>query len=176
VIVVARAEKHAGERKPLGFELTDFCSRFWSDALVVPTAARYRPVPQHVLIPGKDDVFGRGTVGYEYECLIEGQTGTREPRWADGIQDGSITWLQRAISSASLFRTVAGADKVEWITDGNITVSSTAVVAGSVVQVSAFHSGGIEGEIHRVIARITFTDGSIEDFAIDWSIVDDEIE
>lgn len=177
MIVIAQDQKHAGERRERGFDLTDFCSKLWSPRLVITTGYRLRPVPSDVLIPTTEDVFGRGFSGYEFEAVATGQTGSREPRWADAVVDGSITWTQRALSAQSLFRTIASTASIQWITeDGGITVTGTTLIADSVVQVSAFHSGGVEGEVHRVIARITFTDGSIEDFAIDWTIVDDEIE
>lgn len=166
-IIVVQEQKHAGERKERGFDLTDFCSKFWGPGQFVPEGFRLRPLPK--------SLDGRGSDGYEYEAGGDGQTGEREPTWADGVLDGSVPWIRRAISGQSLFRTIAGAGSVQWLADPGMTVNGALVAVGSAVQISAFHSGGTEGESYRVIARVTFTDGSIEDFAIDWVIVDDEI-
>jgi hypothetical protein len=62
---------------------------------------------------------------------------------------------------------------VEWIEDGDMTVDDDDVITTEGrQQISAYHSGGQNGQKYTVIARVTFDDGSIEDFGIRWTIKD----
>lgn len=162
--------KHSASRKLKGFDLTVFCTKIWTPGQIMPAGFAVRPLPK---------AFGglRGADGFEYFLDVGGQTGEREPVWGPNTPpDGSLTWLRRPLSNASLFKRLVGPDAVEWLTDSAMTIDGAVTVNDLAVQIAAFHAGGIEGDTHRVIARVEFSDGSSDDFAIDWTIDDDLLE
>lgn len=165
-VVIAHC-KYASETLQRGFDLTPYSTKYWQAGMIVSNGYSVRPAPT--------DLGGRyGPDGYEYEAQISGvvgQAARREPRWsADPVQDGSIQWVRKDISAASLWRTVVAPLDIEWIDPAGMTITLPVFVIGTVIQIAAHHAGGIEGETHRVIARVPYSDGSIEDYGIDWMI------
>lgn len=184
--ILRQFSKHAGESIQKGFNLTLFSTRWWAPGMQVGNGHCIRPAPK-ALAEQFERQFGYspkyGPDGYEYVASVidgdaVGMAGFREPVWgAEAARDGSLLWARRPISAGSLYRTIAGPGSVQWITNpSTITLSNEILVIGSALQIAANHSGGVEGETHRVIARVTYSDGSVEDYAIDWTIVEDQIE
>lgn len=179
--VVYADSKHAAESRVRGFDVTMFCTNFWMPGLIVPAGYCGRPAPA-VLAEALGYGPRFGPDGYEYKANVigggaYGQAGKREPAWgADAVTDGSLVWVRQPISAASLFRTIIAPLAIEWLTeDDGMTITDQTYVLGPVLHVAARHSGGVPGETHRVIARIPFSDSAIEDYAIDWTILDDEL-
>lgn len=179
--VIERDSKHADEVRQRGFDVTDYSTQFWYPGIVIPAGYRIRPAPAYMA-----DALGYlpryGPDGYEYVASIVGgaqlgQAGRREPAWsASPISDGSIIWTRTQLSVSSLFRTIAAPQNIEWVLDANgMEITNEASVVGVMLQVAANHGGGTEGEEYRVIARVPYSDGTIEDYAIDWTILDDRI-
>jgi hypothetical protein len=172
--------KHAGEVRLKGLDLTDLSTQFWMPGMVVPSGFAIRPAPAYM-----SDALGYsprlGPDGYEYVASIPGggitgQAGRKEPKLgANPVVDGSITWTRRAVSADSLFRTISAPLTIEWIAT-DMTITQPVYVVGSVLHVAAHHGGGTEGETHRVIARVPYSDGTVEEYAIDWTIQDDGVE
>lgn len=181
-VVVIRDEKHAGMTLQRGFDLTPFSTNFWMPGKVYPAGFRLRPAPVEMAIALGYDPKSTNPDGYEYVASVVsggalGLSSSREPRWgADPITDGSLVWTRAPISAGSLFRTIANPSAIEWIAPDPMTISNAVYVVGTVLQIAAHHGGGVEGQVHRVIARVPYSDGSIEDYAIDWTIVEDQIE
>jgi hypothetical protein len=149
--------KTPSERTPLRIPLrgSEFI-RTWEAQNVYAAGERVRP---------------RKANGYEYECTAPGQVLLREPSWpiilGDAVSDGSVTWTCRAISNASLTREI---QSVTWI-GGGLTIDGTAFVSASGEnELSAYISGGTAGQTYEVIARITFSDGSIEDALVEVDV------
>lgn len=182
MIVVIEREKHAGENPQIGFDITPFSTNWWRPGISVTAGYCVRPAPQD-LAEALGYTPRRGPDGYQYRATIVGggtvgQTAYREPQWGpDPISDGSVQWLREPISNDSLFRTITAPLDIEWIAPDEITVSNKVyVVTGGSLQVAANFAGGEEGEAYRIIARVPYSDGSIHDYAIDLTIVDDQIE
>lgn len=183
-VIVITDEKHAGETRQRGFDLTPFSCNYWRKIMRVTAGFAVRPAPIEMAEAlGYDPRESNGEqYGYEFVASVvgggaEGTTGTREPRWsADTVIDGSIIWTRRPITGDSLFRTITDTLSIEWIAPDEMTITEPVAVVGAVLQVAAHHSGGTEGEQHRVIARVPYSDGTIEDYAIDWTILDDQVE
>lgn len=184
-VIVITDEKHAGETRQRGFDLTPFSTNFWRKIMRVPAGFCVRPAPiEMALALGYDPRESNASEQYGYEFVASvvdggalGTTGTREPRWsADPVTDGSIIWTRRPITAESLFRTITDADEIEWLAPDEMTISNPVAVIGTVLQIAAHHAGGTEGDVHRVIARVPYSDGSVQDYAIDWTILEDQIE
>lgn len=182
-VIVIQDEKHVGEARRKGFDLTPFSTNYWRPGMVVTTDYCVRPAT-----PEMADALGysprKGPTGYQYRAVIPGgavvgMTASKEPLWGtDQITDGTVLWVPEPISSDSLFRTIVnGINDIEWIAPPEMTVSNEEfVVAGGVIHVAAIFGGGIEGSTHRTLLRVNYSDNSIEEYAIDWTIVDDQID
>lgn len=177
-IVLSRC-KHASEIKQEGFDLTPLSTNYWVPGMVVSAGYCIRPAPAEVAEAlGYAPRFGPD--GFEYVASIQGggslgQTGKKEPRFGpDPAPDGSILWARQPLSTASLFRTIASPLDIEWIAPG-MTISNATFVVGVQLQVVAHQGGGTVGEVHRVIARVPYSDGSVEDYGIDWTITEDGV-
>jgi hypothetical protein len=169
--VVLQDSKHAGERRQRGFDITIFCTNFWQSGISVSSGWTVRPEPRE--LPDGTQMNGlRGPDGYQYRAANTGGTGKLEPVWGDNVLDGSISWIREPLSSTSLFKNVPSVNSIEWLHPDEMTIDGTVLVNGAALQIAAYFSGGVEGETHRTIARVTFDDGSIEDFAIDWQILE----
>lgn len=183
--IVIRDEKHAGEIRPRGFDLTPYSTNYWLKIMRVTAGYAIRPAPlemEFALGYTPRESNSSEQYGYEFVASVdgggaEGTTGTREPRWsADPVHDGSIIWTRRPITTDSLFRTIPDATAIEWIAPEEMEITNPVAVVGTVLQIAAHHGGGVEGNVHRVIARVPYSDGSVLDYAIDWTIVEDQIE
>lgn len=144
------------ERKEWAFDLTDRVARKWKPRAFYTNGLRIRPQ--------------RGETGLEYEAGGDGQSGTREPRWpltiGQTIVDGSITWTARAISNASLRRTISS---VDWDGAGLTVTQEQISNTGGSQKISAKVSGGAVGDEHLVTAVVTFNDApdpTIEKFGL----------
>jgi len=117
--------------------------RKWTADTDFGTAVRLRPV--------------RGN-GFEYESN-GGRSGLKPPVFptviGQTVTDGSQTLTCRAVSTASLRKTVAGTPT--WIADSGITVSSPGI---SGTRASAVLSGGVDGQEYTVLVDADFTDGT----------------
>jgi hypothetical protein len=157
--------KRAGERKQRGFDLTGFSVRNWAAKTFFSQGDVIRVLGAAA---GGEQIF----TGFDYSASDDGYTGEFEPAWpiTGSVVDGAIAWVPVAVSNDSLFRQITD---VEWIEDGDMTVDDDDIVnTEGRQQIAAYHSGGTNGQKYLVIARVTFTDGSIEDFGIRWTIKD----
>lgn len=129
----------------VGFEKE--CARVWEPFTDFSSGDRIR-----VYVPGRAS-------GFEF-LATAGRTAGRMPAWPSTIdntvQDGSITWTCKALSTASLRRTISGTPV--WSADTGVTISGAAV-AGQVAY--ALISGGADGEDYSVTVTATLSDGVI---------------
>jgi hypothetical protein len=157
--------KRAGERKQRGFDLTAFSANNWAPKTFFSAGDVIRVLGVGA---GGEQPF----TGFDYTADVDGYTGEFEPAWpATGtVSDGPITWSPVAVSNDSLLRQITG---VVWIEDGDMVVDDDDIVnTEGRQQIAAYHSGGVDGQKYLVIARVTFSDGSVEDFGIRWTIKD----
>lgn len=109
--------------------------------------------------------------GFEYEVVTGGQCARSQPDWpeTDGVtvKSGSVLFACRAISNNSLARVVQSA---LWLGD-TLTITNDGIVNSAGEQeVFAYASGGAQGDTGEVIARITFSDTSIEDASLSYHV------
>jgi hypothetical protein len=157
--------KRSGERKQRGFDLTALSARNWTSKSFFATGDVIR-------VMGASGGGEQQFTGFDYVAAGDGYSGELEPAWpATGtVTDGTLSWSPVPVSNNSMLRDI---DTVEWIEDGEMTVDDDEIVnTEGRQQVSAFHSGGVNGQKYLVIARVTYDDGSIEDFGIRWTIKD----
>lgn len=157
--------KRSGERKQRGFDLTAFSARNWAPKSFFATGDVIRVLGA---ADGGEQVF----TGFDYVAAADGYSGEFEPAWptSGSVDDGSLSWSPVPISNDSLYRSITN---VEWIEDGDMTVDDDDVITTEGrQQISAYHSGGIDGQKNLIIARVTYDEGSIEDFGIRWTIKD----
>lgn len=157
--------KRSGERRQRGFDLTAFSANNWFPKTFFSAGDVIRVVG---VAAGGEQPF----TGFDYTAAADGYSGEFEPAWPDTgtVDDGTLSWSPVAISNDSIARQITD---VEWIEDGDMTVDDDDIVnTEGRQQISAYHSGGVNGQKYLVIARVTFDDGSIEDFGIRWTIKD----
>lgn len=161
--------KRASETVLRAFDLTWLCARKWRQGIYITaeTRIRARPLPTGSEQP---------TTGYQYRARNSGWTGENEPAWptetGGTVEDGSIEWELEAVTTASLERTIAADGGVDWDADAPMTVGTPVLDVGSgQVQISALHSGGTAGTKLNSWADVTFTDGTVERFQIQWKII-----
>lgn len=143
---------NVGEKEPREINLTEVCARTWQAGRVYAAATRIRPAAK--------------PSGFEYQATA-GQSGSREPKWPTvaeaTITDGSITWTAKAISNASLSRTIVTA---VWSAPTGITLSSEVTTNTDGAQrVLAYIQGDTAGT-YEVTATVTFSDGSVESYVL----------
>ena len=160
--------KQPNDIKRRGFDLSFFCAAKWEPGTVVALGSFRRPV---LLNLGGE----QGVTGYEYEAIQGGQTGEDEPAWptsiGETVTDGSVIWECAPLSINSLAKNIASAGDVTWLAESPMTTNTPVLInTGGVVAVSANHVGGAAGTKRTVIARVTFNDGTREDFEILWTI------
>lgn len=163
---VVRECKRAADVERRGWDLTWFCARAWAPWTYFPTGIRIRPRP--IELGGQS-----GFVGFEYEATTGGYTGEDEPAWpiTGTVGDGTVVWTARAISDASLHRTIASVGSIDWSADIPLTVSNiTLITNGGIVQIAADHAGGTARRTAFSRAEVTFSDGTVGEFAHKWKI------
>jgi hypothetical protein len=102
--------------------------------------------------------YGKGSAsGYEHE-YSGGRTGSKQPTFSTTLAgvsaaDGSGTWTARAITTASLYRTITGTPT--WTPDDGLTAGTPAIV-GTIANCAL--SGGTDGEDYLVEVKATFSD------------------
>ena len=104
---------------------------------------------------------GGKAVGFEFEPTTPGRTGVRVPVFpsaiGDTVSDGSAIWTCRALSSASLLRTISGTPA--WAVDDDaVTISGEAVAS---FQGLAKLAGGEDDDDYVVTVTATMSDGLI---------------
>lgn len=170
--VVGSLCKRSDETIFRAIDLTGFCSRRWVAGSVVGNGLVVRPA-------ATDDGGTRGPTGYEYVNQAAGQSGKKEPVWptpvGQTVTDGSAVWIAQAISNASLERIIAAVGSVIWSAPtGYTAVQGPFQNSSGKQQISVLIGGGVAGdEGILVVAKVTFDDGTIEDFAISVSVHDD---
>lgn len=165
--VIEKDCKRAAATKRRGFDLSWSCANRWRAGMLVSIGFRIRPVPS--------EIGGDGVTGYELEAVQGGQTGDEAPAFDigpdDQVFDGSVIWGRRALSEASLQRSISSPSDVEWDSDSPLTVDNPQLVnSGGAVLISADHAGGSSGTRRRSRATVTFTDGTVDQYVIDWKI------
>lgn len=136
------------------FDWTVNCANRWAAGQIHGLTERIRPTIAN---------------GFEYECTMAGQSSARrEPDWKSAagvgltINDGSIVWTCRAISNASLAKTVTAST---WPTVAGLIISAEQMVntAGEMLT-SAFvefsDAAPITGTLYRLKNVVTFSDSS----------------
>jgi hypothetical protein len=101
--------------------------------------------------------FGAGQAsGYEFEVTTPGRTGGRHPSFLvnQPTIDGSVIWTPRAISNASVLRTISGTPI--WAAEAGVTISAQAV---SDFRGIAKISGGEDGQDYLVTVTALGSDG-----------------
>ena len=157
--------KRSTERRQRGFDLTDFSANHWAPKTFYALGSVIRVTGE---LAGGEQSF----TGYEYVADADGFTGEFEPAWPDvgSVDDGSTSWTRVDVSNDSLLREIL---TVLWVAPTGMVVDDDEIVnSEGRQQISAFHSGGTNGQKLLVIARVTFDDGSIEDFGLRWTIKD----
>lgn len=103
--------------------------------------------------------------GFEFEAITGGQSGNKEPIWPrnvdDTVDDGSIVWQAKAISTDSLLKVLAS---VSWDAPAGLTVSgdvmdATTQLARAYVEKTA--SGTLDLEVW---ATFNDTPATVEGF------------
>lgn len=135
---------------PLTFDWTAACVIYWRPGRLYDPGDRVRPTVAN---------------GYEYECQSTGQTsGMEEPDWSVApspnlvVQDGSVTWVCKALSSSTLVKTVSSQS---WSGTG-LTFSSQTVVNDLGEQsTTALVSATVSGT-YTAKNLVVFSDGSTD--------------
>lgn len=141
--------KHPDATLDYSVDFEEECARLWSRLTDYSAGERIR-------------IFDGGkAVGYEFEPTTPGRSGTRRPLFpsvvGDAVPDGSVIWTCRAITTASLLRTISGTPT--WaITDddGDVTISGETV---SGLKGIANLAGGTDGEDYVVTVTAATSDG-----------------
>lgn len=146
-----------GGRAPIVLDFTAVASRTWRHGALYGTGVRVRPTRY---------------TGFEFEPTTGGQSGLREPRWpkviGGTVPDGSIVWTARAVSTASLKKTLAS---VTWEVPSSFTVSGESIDT-TAQTATAYLEPATAGD-YQVIAWATFSDApaQVEGFAIAIEVV-----
>lgn len=137
-------EKHPGATLDYAVDFERACAREWAPWTDYATGARIR-------------VFMSGHAsGYEFEATTGGRSGGRNPIFKAGTttDDGSVVWTPRAISAASLLRTISGTPT--WVADAGITLSGETVSGFKAI---AKIAGGTNGQDYAVTVTAVSSDG-----------------
>jgi len=144
-----------GVRVPITLDLSLVAARRWRPGALFDAAIHIRG----------------SKAGFEFEAGADGQTGDREPRWPkvldDTVQDGSIEWTAKAVSTASLLKVLSS---VEWEADDSITVTGEQINATDQTAVAYFEP--TEAGTFTIICWATFNDSPSqkEAFAIELEV------
>jgi hypothetical protein len=146
-----------GEKTPRELDLADVCASTWEPGRVYENGVRVRPASK--------------PSGFEYVSTA-GQSAHREPKWPltidASIIDGSVTWTAKAISNASLSRTIATA---VWTAPVGITISNQSLINTNGAQRTKAYIQGDGAGNYEVSALVTFSDGSVEQYIIEAAVV-----
>lgn len=144
--IVQEVCKLPDERKVFpAFDLTAEFARLWLASYPFSSGVRIRPWTD------------KRKTGLEYESS-GGVTGPKEPRsWpttiGDTLADGSITWTARAMSYDSLMYRIFA---VDYTTPSGITLHEQSFIDQPGAQIVPMEvSGGAEGEVYDIVARVT---------------------
>jgi hypothetical protein len=112
--------KHPDAELDYAVDFEEACARLWSRLTDFGSSERIR-------------IFSGGkAVGFEFEPTTPGRSGVRAPVFpstvGDTVPDGSITWTCRALSGASLLRTISGIPT--WAVDDDAVTISDELVSG----------------------------------------------
>lgn len=165
--VIEKDCKKAVDIKERGFDLSWHAGRKWRPGIYVASGTAIRVRPQS--LGGEQP-----TTGYQYRANASGWTGEVEPTWpldTTPVEDGSLAWVREAVSSDSLEKTISGSGNVDWDADDPMAVSNPTLTttAGQLI-ISAHHEGGVAGTRRNTWADVTFSDGTVERFQIQWKI------
>jgi hypothetical protein len=105
-------------------------------------------------------VYGPGNAsGFEFEPSTPGRSGGTPPRWptllGGTVNDGSIVWTARALSSASLVRSLIGVPT--WSCESSEITIGTVTTLG--MKTMADLSGGKNGFDYPISVQAAFTAG-----------------
>lgn len=139
-------EKHPDATLDYAADFEKDCSRLWDKWQDFATGTRIR-----VFRPGHAS-------GYEMEATTGGRSGGRHPTFptAGTLTEGSVTWTPRAISSASLLRTIVGTPT--WVADSGVTVSAESLSDQKAI---AKIAGGTDGVDYSVTVTAIGSDGLV---------------
>jgi hypothetical protein len=141
--------KHPDATLDYAVDFEEQCARLWARLTDFGAGERIR-------------IFSGGkSVGFEFEPTTPGRSGTRTPLFpavvGETVPDGSIVWTCRALSSASLLRTISGTPT--WEVDDDAVTASGETVSG--LKAIANLAGGDDGEDYTVTVTATTSDGLI---------------
>lgn len=141
--------KHPDATLDYAVDFEEECARLWSRLTDFQAGERIR-----VFTGGK-------AVGFEFEPTTPGRSGVRAPVFpsavGDTVPDGSVVWTCRAISSASLLRTISGTPTWE-LDDDAVTISDERV---SNFKGIADLAGGEDDEDYVFTVSATTSDGLV---------------
>lgn len=136
--------KHPDDTEVFVVDFERACARYWA--------------PKDDFTLG-DRIRLKGRNAFEHELTAAGRTGAREPVFAEAIgaetRDGSATWTCRAISTASLVKSISGIPT--WVSDAGLSITGQAKAG---LQAYATISGGAQGENYTVEVQATFSDAT----------------
>lgn len=141
--------KHPDATFDYAVDFEEECARTWASLTDFTAGERIR-------------VFSGGkAVGFEFEPTTPGRTGLRPPVFpavlGSSVVDGSVVWTCRAISSASLLRTISGTPT--WETDHDAVTFSGEMVSG--LKAIAKMSGGENDEDYVITVTAETSDGLV---------------
>jgi hypothetical protein len=159
--VVTTVGLRVGERKPYGFDVTKFCTNYWSPGEVYAVT--------EVVRPRDVEDGGKGPTGLQYRVTVAGQCVDREPTWpttaGETVVCGTVTFIAEAISNTSLKKTISSST---WSGPATITIDDDTTQSSDGEQKTAVFIEATEefSEAVEVVNHVTFSDGHEEDFAI----------
>lgn len=141
--------KHPGATLDYAVDFEEQCARVWAPLTDYEAGDRIR-------------VFSGGkAVGFEFEPTTPGRTGPRAPVFPSTVgatvADGSLVWTCRALSSASLLRTISGTPTWE-SDDAAVTISDDSVSGFRAV---AKIAGGEDDEDYVITITADTSDGLV---------------
>jgi len=141
--------KHPDAELDYAADFEEACARLWSRLTDFSAGERIR-------------IFDGGkAVGFEFEPTTPGRSGVRRPLFpsviGDTVPDGSVIWTCRALSSASLLRTISGTPA--WTVDDDALTISDQSVSG--FKAIAKLSGGEDDDDYVVTVTAQTSDGLV---------------
>lgn len=140
-------DKHPDATLDYGVSFEPECARAWAKWTDFSTGTSIR-----VFLPGHES-------GLEFEATTGGRTAGRRPQFpftaGDWVDDGSVVWTARALSAASLRRTIVGTPT--WVATG-VTISDESI-AGLIA--TANMGGGDNRQDYPVSVTAELSDSNI---------------
>lgn len=139
--------KHPDATLDYAVDFEEECARQWSRLTDFGAGERIR-------------IFDGGkAVGFEFEPTTPGRSGVRRPLFpsavGEAVPDGSVVWTCRAISSASLLKTITGTPA--WSVDDDAVTISGETVSG--FKGIANLAGGEDDEDYVITVTAATSDG-----------------